>query len=343
MRLLIVDGLNFFMHKFPAWWTWSFDIIKAELDMLASACAAADVMPLIILDLYKSGSVGQQKWRRRQRKLLVRNRAIPCSASCLIGTILAETGMAWSYATTVEADDLIISIAQQVEGCTVLSGDKGYIRTHMRTFCVARGCSYQGQLRFMHVTHADCCGCRNDVHMPAIRLQQNTAKMDFYMRGIRAQDMVYKGVFYTSFTILPCMWCFLQPLRAHLYYSANVESLDESHVCANMCQETMQLCWSMSKVHANHVPDFVNVCHMYVNQYIKISEKHQHFHNTDHGNACFACAVSVSQILTDLWYLDQDGMDMLDSLSVSRAFSRHLNMLLPASFHTPTDQTPPNL
>lgn len=328
MRVLIVDGLNFLMHRFPALWSTSFQVIRSELDALATACHENGVLPLIVLDMYKSGSVGHQKWKRRQRKLLVRSRAVPCSASCLIGSILAETDMAWTYATTMEADDLIIQIAQQVGNCTILSGDKGYLRTFNRKYCVARGCSYNNGFRLIHVTHAGTCSCQKHGTLPdCLKLEQNFSKMRFYMMGIKSQRTVYKGVFYTSFTILPCMWCFLEPLRRHLYYCANVSSVDENHVCATMCQETSQLCWSTARVYARYQPDFDMSCMDAVRRYKAISEGHTHASPDDHDNAVFACAVAVAQTMTDIWYLGRSPLQILDSVAVSKAFMRHLHTL----------------
>lgn len=328
MRVLIVDGLNFLMHRFPALWSTSFEVIKTELHALATACDENDVFPLIVLDMYKSGSVGHQKWKRRQRKLLVRSRAVPCSASCIIGSILAETDIAWTYATTMEADDLIIQIAQKVGNCTILSGDKGYLRTYNRRYCVARGCSYGNGFRLIHVTHAGSCSCHKHGTLPdCLRLEQNFSKMQFYMMGIKSDRTVYKGVFYTSFTILPCMWCFLEPLRRHLYHCAGVNSVDENHVCATMCQQTSQLCWSTSRVHAKYQPDFGSQCIETVKKYKAISERHVHNTPDDHENAVFACAVAVAQTMTDIWYLSRNPLQILDSVAVSKAFMQHLRSL----------------
>ena len=72
MKLLIIDGLNFLMHRFPSVWSMSFDVIKKELDCLAFACKQADVMPLIVLDLYRSDNCGEQKWRRRRKREIAR-------------------------------------------------------------------------------------------------------------------------------------------------------------------------------------------------------------------------------------------------------------------------------
>ena len=329
MKLLLVDCLNIVMHRFPTLWNRSFSVMKAELIAFASACKEAGFMPLLVLDLYKQGNVGQQKWRRRQRKLFLRNRAVPCSASCLIGTILAETDIPWTYATTMEADDLIIEIAKQTDGCTILSGDKGYLRVCQRNFCVARSAQYSHGLVLSHVAHASNCHCEQYVIFPQIRLHQNISKIIFYLAELRNKRAMSKGVFYTSFNILPCMWCYMIQLRQHFYKTLQLPTVRESHVCASICQRTGQLTWDCNVVSAKeYIGDFVTLCQKFVRNYELISESFTHACASDHVNAVFACAVSIAQILTDMWYINRKKLGMLDSLTVSRVFSRNLNFLL---------------
>lgn len=335
MKLLLIDGLNFLMHRFPQQWSTSFQVIKHELNSLAAACAADDVLPLIVLDLYKSGDVGLMKWRRRQKKLLMRNRGVPCSASCLIGTILAETDMAWTYATEMEADDLIIEIAKSVTGCVVLSGDKGYLRTQGRNFCVARTCSYSNGLRLLHVTHAQTCRCSDNISIPPLlHLAQNVSKIDFYISEIRREQTIRKGVFYTGFSVLPCMWCFLRPLREDLYSYIGVQKVPELHVCADMCRQVGRLYWSSSDVYPsiNQDPCFTKTCYDKVKEFKNISRQHAHLAEFDHENAVFACAVSVAQILTDIWYVNRGSWIIVDTLSASRMFNFHVKLLLKPSY-----------
>lgn len=335
MKLLLIDGLNFLMHRFPQQWSTSFQVIKHELNNLAAACAAEDILPLIVLDLYKSGDVGLMKWRRRQKKLLMRNRGVPCSASCLIGTILAETDMAWTYATEMEADDLIIEIAKSVTGCMVLSGDKGYLRTPERNFCVARTCSYTNGLRLLHVTHAPKCQCSEHISIPScLHLSQNVSKIDFYISEIRKQQTIRKGVFYTGFSVLPCMWCFLQPLRENLYSHIGVRRVPELHVCADMCRQVGRLYWSSCDVYASRDKDgcFTRKCYDKVKEFQKISLQYAHHAAFDHENAVFACAVSVAQILTDIWYVNKNTLIIVDTLSASRMFNFHVKLLLKSSY-----------
>lgn len=330
MKLLLVDCLNIVMHRFPTLWNRSFSVMKAELLAFASACDQAGFMPLLVLDLYKQGNVGQQKWRRRQRKLFLRNRAVPCSASCLIGTILAETDIAWTYATNMEADDLIIAIAKDTQGCTILSGDKGYLRVFQRNFCVARSAQYaNGVLHLSCVSHAPTCNCKNDVIFPQIKLHQNISKIIFYLSELRTKRSMSKGVFYTSFNRLPCMWCYMITLRQHFYHILEIHSVRESHVCASICQRTGQLTWDCNIVHAQQYSgNFTDACQKFVHNYELISEQFQHVCLSDHVNAVFACAVSIAQILTDMWYIERMKCGMLDSLTVSRVFSKNLNFLL---------------
>lgn len=330
MKLLIIDGLNFLMHRFPSVWSMSFDVIKKELDCLAFACKQVDVMPLIVLDLYRSDNCGEQKWRRRQKKLLIRNRAVPCSASCLIGTILAETDIPWTYATTMEADDLIIEIAQKVNGCTVLSGDKGYLRTDQRSFCVARGCAHLHGYKLVNVTHATPCRCNEDVALPSdLKFHQNLSKIDFYINEIKRHQVVKKGVFYTSFSTLPCLWCFLQHLREHMYKCIGVSRVEEMHVCANMCQSTKRLFWKTCLIDASFTTDDIwKSCVSAVQRFKQLSWTYSHASSSDHENAVFACAVTVAQILTDIWFVQRTNLDIVDSLTASRKFRYHLKCLL---------------
>ena len=335
MKLLLIDGLNFLMHRFPQQWSTSFQVIKHELSSLAAACDAENVLPLIVLDLYKSGDVGLQKWRRRQKKLLLRNRGVPCSASCLIGTILAETDMAWTYATEMEADDLIIEIAKSVPGCVVLSGDKGYLRAPGRTFCVARSCSYARGLRLLHVNHAPSCRCSEDVTMPSwLHLSQNASKIDFYISEIRKHQTIRKGVFYTGFSVLPCMWCFLRPLREVLYHHIGVHRVPELHVCADMCRTSGRLYWSSCDVYAAAGPTtcFSRTCYEKVKEFQNISTQHIHTSAFDHENAVFACAVSVAQIMTDIWYVNRNRFVIVDTLAASRMFNFHVRLLLKSTY-----------
>lgn len=329
MKLLLVDCLNIVMHRFPTLWNRSFSVMKAELIAFAHACEQSGFMPLLVLDLFKQGNVGQQKWRRRQRKLFLRNRAVPCSASCLIGTILAETDIPWTYATTMEADDLIIDIARTTGGCTILSGDKGYLRVCQRTFCVARSAQYTHGLHLSHIAHAPDCNCNKEVIFPQIKLHQNISKIIFYLSELRAKRAMSKGVFYTSFNTLPCMWCYMITLRQHFYYTLNIPAVRESHVCASICQRTGQLTWDCNIINAKQYSgDFALACQKFVQNYELISESFQHTCFSDHVNAVFACAVSIAQILTDMWYVNRSKSGMLDSLTVSRVFSKNLNFLL---------------
>ena len=338
MKLLLVDCLNIIMHRFPTLWNRSFSVMKAELLAFAGACEQSGYQPLLVLDLYKQGNVGVQKWRRRQRKLFLRNRAVPCSASCLIGTILAETDIAWTYATSMEADDLIIAIASQTNGCTILSGDKGYLRVSPRNFCVARSAQYShGHLQLSYVSHSPSCSCtsrscENNVAFPQLKCHQNVSKIIFYLSELKTKRSMSKGVYYTSFNKLPCMWCYMTILRQHFYHMMGVDNIRESHVCASICQRTGQLTWDSCIISAKpYNGDFPTACQKFVRNYELISEAFVHTCQSDHINAVFACAVSIAQILTDLWYIT-NAKDkytcMLDTLTVSRVFSRNLNFLL---------------
>lgn len=330
MRLLIVDTLNLFMHKFPANWNMSFSIVKAELTQFANACEASGFKPILILDLYKLCQVGHQKWKRRQRKLYSRNRVVPCSASCLIGMILAETDIAWSYATTMEADDLIIEIASKAESCTVLSGDKGFLRVCNRSFCVARQCSYTDTLILSHVEHADNCNCCMHVDFPRIKLMQNAAKYRFYLNELRTRCVMSKGVFYTAFSILPCMWCHMQSLRQHLYFKAGVQTVHESHVCATLSTISSQLVWDHIDVYACECSGNIrDECIAFMKRFESMSRKAQ-INSTDFSNAMFACAVTSAQILTEIWFIDNHDsptLNMMDDVEIGYEFRKNLSMV----------------
>lgn len=268
MRLLIVDALNVFMHKLPTLWYMSFDVIKAEMLHFAAACEKAGYTPVMVLDLYKLCQVGQQKWRRRQRKLFMRSRVIPCSASDLLGTILAETDIAWTYARDMEADDLIIDIATRFSS-VVLSGDKGFLRVPHRRYCVARSCSYTTCMALYQLDHAATCRCdAHDDAIPRIVLHQNAAKLQFYISELVQKQQMIKGVFYSCFDALPCMWCFMLPLRQHLYSALDIGIVRESHVCGTLSQRSRQLTWDNSSVPSRRYDgDFLQFCRGFVARY----------------------------------------------------------------------------
>ena len=330
MKILLIDTLNIMMSKFPIFWTRSFAVMRNELEFLAHAAEMSGFKPIFVLDLYRAVHQGQQKWRRRQKKLYLRNRAIPCSASCLLGTILAETDILWTYAVDMEADDLIIQIAQSLPGSTILSGDKGYLRVLRRNYCVARYyCVQSGLLTLNTIDHCSDCTCNTHANTPCIKFHQNISKVSFYIDELLTKRTMSKGVFYPSFGILPCCWCFLKPLRKHFYANIGIPTVRESHVCASICHRSGQLTWDTEDVYADSLQGvFEETCQSYVLQFEKISKNCIHRSYPDHANAVFACAVSCAQLLTDLTFYKRTAFTFLDDLVVSRKFNTYLNHLL---------------
>jgi hypothetical protein len=325
MRILFVDALNTFMHRFPGLWSRSFDVVAAELRTFEEACRAAGYFPYIVVDLYRLCQVGHQKWKRRQRKLWQRNRAVPCSAGCMIGTILAETDLLWTYATNVEADDLIIDLASKQVGSTVLSGDKGFLRVPSRTFCVARSCSYsEGQLH-LQIEHVYNCRCDADGEIPNYKIKHNFAKLCFYSEELKRKQHMTKGVFYSAFDTLPCIWCFLTPLRQHMYAKANIDCVREVHVCGTLSRKNQSLTWDTTFISKLEFEgDFIRLCNLYVKRYEDLTKSYTVHLSTDLPNAVFACATACAQILTDIWFIESSKFDMKDDVVPGGMFKKYL-------------------
>lgn len=330
MKILLVDTLNIIVSRFPTFWIKSFSVMKKDLEQLERSARESGYTPIFVLDLYRAVNQGQQKWRRRQKKLFIKNRSIPCSASCLLGTILSETDIIWTYAVDKEADDWIIDVASNLKGCTILSGDKGYLRVRERNFCVARDAFYNETFHLNHVSHSQNCKCQENVDFPQVTLSQNTIKLNFYYKELICKRTMSKGVFYPSFNILPCCWCFLKDLRKHFYHHLNITSVQESHVCASICNSSGQLTWDVEQVFAKKfdTTNFEETCLKYVMMYESISNNCEHRFHSDHANAVFACAVSCAQLLTDIWFYDVNTMHFLDDLVIGRTFSNFLNRIL---------------
>lgn len=330
MRLLLVDTLNVFMHKLPCLWSRSFDHIKNEINLFDSACRRDNIMPVFVLDLYKLSQVGHQKWKRRQRKLYIRTRVVPCSATCLIGTVLAETDVAWTYATHCEADDLIIDLATKAENCTVLSGDKGFLRVYHRSFCVAQSYMiHSGQIYFDNVNHCTGCQCSSPSVIPTFKLEQNAAKYAFYLNELQTKCTMSKGVFYSAFHILPCMWCHLQRLRQHVYHVAGVQVVRESHVCATLSQKNGHLTWDNNAVHASYLPGFEKACVVHARAYVGLCRRHLEVSSIDFHNTSFAVAVTCAQFMMEAWYIrvhTKPTLEICDAVAMSRQFHKYLKM-----------------
>ena len=329
MKIVLIDGLNLMLARFPKEWQNTIEVIKQELNLLSFAMTQADMFPIFVLDLYRKPSVGGIKWARRQKRLLCRNRSVTCSASYLLGMALSETGLAWTYAVDMEADDLLIEMAQSMPGSIIVSSDKGFVKTRHRCFCVAKSLTYyHGILEFGAIAHCHSeCICdqsagskkKSTINLSLqFRAFELSALITFYLDNMRVPSCtVTKGVFYPAFEKLPCMYCYFKDVRSYYYALIHVGPVRESHVCATVCRTTKQVGWDVALVTPQKFSQpFVSVCKEYLNSFRCIIARTV-TNKIDRANINFAACLSCAQMACELWFCERHALSIMDSVTIS--------------------------